>query len=214
MKRDDYRRIASWYDLLLDPFIRSLRPRGFNIFLTAEGMRVLEVGCGTGTQLAYYRQRGCRVAGIDLSDAMLRVAHARFGQPAFVCQADAVRLPFPDGVFHRVLASLVLHEMAPEVRPAVLDEMTRVLQPAGRLGIIDYHPEPERSFKGFWARQFIRGIERAAGRRHYRHYRRFIDDGGIPALVRGKGLHIEQVKRVSGGNIGLYRCRPRRRSMR
>ena len=212
--RDDYRRIAPCYDLLLDPFIRALRPRGYAHFLTGEGMRVLEVGCGTGTQLAYYRKRGCRVAGIDLSDAMLRVAHARLGQPALVCQADAVRLPFPDGIFHRVVASLVFHEMAPEMRPAVLDEMTRVLHPAGRLGIIDYHPEAERSFKGFWARQFIRGIERAAGRLHYRNYRRFIDAGGIPALARRKGLHLERVKRVSGGNIGLYRCTPRRRSMR
>jgi ubiquinone/menaquinone biosynthesis C-methylase UbiE len=205
MTRDDYRRIAPWYDFLIDPFNKALRPIGYRLFRVRAGMRVLEVGCGTGAQLAYYRERGCRAMGVDLSAAMLVVARSRLGAEAAVCRADGDRLPFPDGVFDRVLATLVLHEMAPAARPRVLEEMARVLHPAGYIGIIDYHPESEPSLKGFLAKGFIGLIERAAGRNHFRHYRHFIADGGILALAQHKGLRKAGVKRVSGGNIGLYR---------
>jgi 2-polyprenyl-3-methyl-5-hydroxy-6-metoxy-1,4-benzoquinol methylase len=47
---------------------------GLKMFPPREGMQVLDVGCGTGLQLAGYRQAGCRVTGIDASPAMLQVA--------------------------------------------------------------------------------------------------------------------------------------------
>lgn len=207
MKRDDYGRIAPWYDLLPGAFIRTLPPRGFQHFRAAAGMRVLEVGCGTGLQLGFYRAQGCRATGVDLSAGMLRVARARLDPATLVCRADAARLPYPNGVFHRVLATLVLHEMAPALRPTVLAEMIRVLHPVGRLGIIDYHPSAAPSLKGVLARALIRGIERAAGGGHYRHYRHFVASAGVPGLARRQGLHLEHCQRVSGGNIGIYRLR-------
>lgn len=205
MKQDDYRRIAPWYDGLIEPFNRALRPIGYRVFGMRSGMRVLEVGCGTGMQLNFYRERGCRALGIDLSAAMLQVARNRLGPRAAICRADGGRLPFPDGVFDRVLAMLVFHEMAPAARPRVLDEMMRVLHPEGSLGIIDYHPEPWRSLKGRLVKGLINVIERAAGRTHCRHYRHFVNDGGIAVLAQRRGLAMEGMKRVSGGNIGIYR---------
>jgi demethylmenaquinone methyltransferase/2-methoxy-6-polyprenyl-1,4-benzoquinol methylase len=204
---DDYRRIAPWYDLLIDPFNRSLRPIGFELFRPGQSAKVLEVGCGTGTQLAFYRGRGCRVTGIDLSPTMLRVAHARLDADTIICRGDAARLPYPDDAFDLVLASLVLHEMDPAIRLAVLEDMLRVTDPQGSLGIIDYHPQPRRSLKGLLARSVIRGIERAAGQRHYANYRHFLSAGGIPGMADRHGLQIERHKRVSGGNIGVYRLR-------
>jgi hypothetical protein len=53
----------------------------------------------------------------------------------------------------------------------------------------------------------IRCIEFAAGRRHYAHYRHFLSRGGIPKLAARHGLTIERQKRVSGGNIGIYKLR-------
>ena len=205
--RDDYGRIAPWYDLLLDRFNRDLRGIGFNLFHPAERTAVLEVGCGTGKQLAFYRAHGCRVTGIDLSPGMLQVARPRLDGRGLVCRGDAARMPFPDGAFDLVLATLVLHEMDPADRLAVMEDMTRVLNPEGRIGIIDYHPAASRTIKGFWASTFIRGIERAAGRRHYTNYRYFITDGGIPTLAGRHGLVVERQKRVSGGNIGIYQLR-------
>jgi len=205
---DDYRRIAPWYDLLIDPFNRASRPIGFKIFQPNRKARILEIGCGTGTQLAFYRSRGCRITGVDLSAAMLQAARGRLDGDTLVCQGDAALLPYPDAAFDLVLASLVLHEMDPAVRSAVVADMRRVAAPQGRLGIIDYHPQPRRSLKGAIARRLIRGIERAAGRRHYANYRHFIGTGGIPELADRHGMQIERCKRVSGGNIGIYRLYP------
>lgn len=204
---DEYGRIAPWYDLLLDRFNRDLRSIGFNLFHPAEGRAVLEVGCGTGTQVAFYRDRGCRVTGIDLSPAMLQVARARLGDRTLVCRGDATIMPYPERSFDLVLATLVLHEMDPADRLAVMQGMTRVLSPEGRIGIIDYHPAAWRTVKGFWAGLLIRSIERAAGRRHYRNYRHFIANGGIPTLAGRLGLVVERQKRVSAGHIGIYRLR-------
>ena len=204
---DDYRRIAPWYDVLIDPFNRALRPIGFALFKPDRNAPVLEVGCGTGTQLAFYRDRGCRITGIDLSAAMLRAASGRLTGGTLVCQGDAARLPFPDRTFGLVLATLVLHEVDPAVRATVVEDMLRVTVPQGRIGIIDYNPQPRRTLKGALANRFIRMIERAAGRRHYTNYRRFIDAEGVPGLAARHGLQIERCQRVSGGNIGIYRLR-------
>jgi ubiquinone/menaquinone biosynthesis C-methylase UbiE len=204
---DDYRRIAPWYDVLLGPFIRSLRPTGFRLFRPGRHTNVLEVGCGTGMQLALFRAQGCRVTGIDLSTAMLRVARARLDRGTLVCRGDAARLPYPAETFDLVMATLVLHEMDPAVRSAVVEDMLRVIGHHGRLGIIDYHPQPRPSLKGAVASGIIRGIERAAGRRHYTNFRHFRAAGGIPGLAARHGLHIEGCQRVSGGNIGIYRLR-------
>jgi ubiquinone/menaquinone biosynthesis C-methylase UbiE len=204
---DAYRRIAPWYDRLLDPFIRSWRVRGLDLFNPGKGAAVLEVGCGTGAQLAYYRAHGHRATGIDMSSAMLGVARARLGGRAIVCLGDGARLPYPDGSFDLVLASLVLHEMEPGTRSAVLEDMVRVLRPEGCIGIIDYHPLPKRTVKGLGTRLLMRGIEWSAGRRHYANYRHFLTNGGIFPPVKRLGLIVEDLKRASGGNIGIYRLR-------
>ena len=203
--KDDYHRLAPWYDLLIDPFNRALRPIGFALFQPGRQAKILEIGCGTGTQLAFYRSRGHRTTGIDLSAAMLQAARGRLGGDTLVCRGDAARLPYPDAAFDLVLATLVLHEMDPAVRSAVVRDMLRVAAPQGRFGIIDYHPQPRHSLKGAIARSIIRGIERAAGHRHFTNYRHFIGAGGIPGLAHRHGMQIERCKRVSGGNIGIYR---------
>jgi len=205
--KDDYHRIAPWYDLLIDPFNSALRPIGYALFRPGNKARILEIGCGTGTQLAFYRSRGFRPTGIDLSGRMLQAARRRLDGSTLVCRGDAARLPYPDAAFDLVLACLVLHEMAPAVRSAVVADMLRVTAPRGRIGIIDYHPQPRRSLKGAVAGRVIRLIERAAGRRHYANYRHFIGAGGIPGLAGRHGMQIERRKRVSGGNIGVYRLR-------
>ncbi len=204
---DAYRRIAPWYDRLLDPFIRSWRARGRDLFNPEKGAAVLEVGCGTGALLAYYRAHGYRTTGIDMSSAMLGVARARLGDRPRICRGDGARLPYPDGSFDLVLASLVLHEIEPGTRSAVLEDMVRVLRPEGCIGIIDYHPLPKRTVKGLGTRLLMRGIEWSAGRRHYANYRHFMTNGGIFPPVNRLGLIVEDLKRASGGNIGIYRLR-------
>ena len=63
--------------------------------------RTLDVACGTGFLT---QQLPGGITGLDQSAAMLEVASARLPGAGFV-QADALRLPFADGVFDRVFTS-------------------------------------------------------------------------------------------------------------
>ena len=103
------------------------------------GRRILDAGCGSGPLFAALRDRGAIVTGIDKSGGMLKLARRRLGDGADLQVADlGSTLPFPDGTFDDVTASLVLHylqDWAP-----VLAELRRVLKPGGRLIVSVDHP--------------------------------------------------------------------------
>ena len=74
------------------------------------GRRILDAGCGSGPLSAALRDRGAIVTGFDYSAGMLELARRRLGPDADLHLADlGSPLPFPDGTFDDVIASLVLH---------------------------------------------------------------------------------------------------------
>jgi SAM-dependent methyltransferase len=93
----------------------------------------LEIGVGTGRIALPLRDRGIRMAGADISEAMLRrlVANADGVMPFPLVLADATLLPVATEAFGSVLAVHVLH-LIPDWRGAV-DEAMRVLRPGGAL---------------------------------------------------------------------------------
>jgi SAM-dependent methyltransferase len=102
--------------------------RRFAAAVPGTGLRVLDVGCGTGRSRRIYRDRSERYAGIDLSLGALRLARQRFADAAWL-QADALRLPVRAASFDVVAFSSVLHHV-PD-RRAALAEALRVLRPGG-----------------------------------------------------------------------------------
>ncbi|WP_432154019.1 class I SAM-dependent methyltransferase [Streptomyces tricolor] len=103
------------------------------------GRRILDAGCGSGPLSAALRDRGAVVTGVDASAGMLALARRRLGDDADLHLADLNdRLPFADGAFDDVVASLVLHYLE-DWGPA-LAELRRVLRPGGRLIASVDHP--------------------------------------------------------------------------
>lgn len=98
------------------------------------GLRVLEVGCGTGCMLAALAAEKADVVGCELSFEHLLTARghlAGLGMDVPVLQADGERLPFLDSSFDVVLLSdLVEHNPFPA---PLLHEAERVCKPEGRL---------------------------------------------------------------------------------
>jgi ubiquinone/menaquinone biosynthesis C-methylase UbiE len=99
---------------------------------------VLEIGGGTGANLAHYRDVD-RVT-IAEPDPFMRnridpkLEDARV--PVEVSAAGAEALPFPDGSFDTVVSTLVLCTVPDQ--EAALDEVRRVLRPGGRLLFIEH----------------------------------------------------------------------------
>jgi demethylmenaquinone methyltransferase / 2-methoxy-6-polyprenyl-1,4-benzoquinol methylase len=112
--------------------------RAFDAMAPVEaGMRLLDVGCGTGDLtliLARRVGRSGRVVGLDLTPEMLAVAHEKVVQAGLVerielVQGNALALPFPDASFDGVTAGFSLRNMAD--LDGALREMYRVLRPGG-----------------------------------------------------------------------------------
>ena len=99
---------------------------------------VLEVAIGTGLNLAFYPD-GVRLTGVDLSPAMLGIAHQRareLGMEVDLLEGDAQSLLFADESFDTVVCTLSLCNI-PDDRRAVA-KMKRVLRPGGRLLLLDH----------------------------------------------------------------------------
>lgn len=97
---------------------------------------VLDVGCGTGTLLEVLRDRGgVRLAGIDLSPEMIRVAREKLGESVDLRVGDAEALPWENGSFAVVTSTISFHHYPHPVQ--ALREMRRVLVPEGRLVLAD-----------------------------------------------------------------------------
>jgi ubiquinone/menaquinone biosynthesis C-methylase UbiE len=109
-------------------------------FAGARGLKVLEIGCGLGTDGAQFAEAGADYTGVDLTDAAVELARKRFelfGLSGQFRTADAENLDFPDASFDLVYSHGVLHH-TPETGKAIR-EINRVLRPGGRAVVMLYH---------------------------------------------------------------------------
>jgi ubiquinone/menaquinone biosynthesis C-methylase UbiE len=96
------------------------------------GKRVLEVGCGAGTDLVLFAKGGARVTGVDLSSSAIALARENFrqqGLEADLREADGEHLPFPDESFDFVYAHGVIQYTTGDRQ--LIAECRRVLKTGG-----------------------------------------------------------------------------------
>lgn len=145
----------------------------------AEGMQVLEAGCGVGAQsiLLGGRSPKARFTSIDVSTDSLKQAEAAVraqGCSNFTFrQADILHLPFEDGHFDAVFVCFVLEHL--DDPDAALLELKRVLKPGGEITVIEgdhgscfWHPETDASlnvWKCMIRAQALHGHDANIGRR-------------------------------------------------
>ncbi|MHC5040610.1 MAG: class I SAM-dependent methyltransferase [Planctomycetota bacterium] len=141
--RVDYDRIADRYD---DEPLRA-KPVDPDLLDFLEGpgapqpssLSVLDVGCGTGYQLAADAARfpTARLVGIDPFSGMLSRARRKTQQALWI-RAVGARLPLRDGRFHYVTNQFAFHHV--EDKPLMVAEVHRVLKPGGRFVMINISP--------------------------------------------------------------------------
>lgn len=125
----------------------------FERFGLQPGMRLLDMGCGGGRHAFAAMRRGAVVTALDYDASELKeVGYVRgtmieAGEiPADggsgEVNGDALRLPFPDDTFDRIIASEVLEHLWDDER--AIGELVRVLRVGGRLAVTVPTRFPER----------------------------------------------------------------------
>ena len=123
---------------------------GFNDFA---GARLLEVGCGMGTDLLQFARGGARVTGVDLTPRSIEISRqhlAVYGEGGDFAITDGENLPFADESFDVVYSNGVLHH-TPDTASAVR-EVHRVLRPGGQARVMLYY----RDSLSYWGQIILR----------------------------------------------------------
>ena len=169
------------------------------------GLRVLDIGCGTGALTVLAAGVGAEVVAFDVSGPMLAMARRKVDAAGV---SDRVRLEesgvsgmdaLEDQSFDVVLSSLVFSELSEDERAWTLRHSFRVLRPGGRLGLFDeVRPESlgERLVHG--AVRLPLSLVTFALTQTTTHP---VD--GLVALVTDAGFRIEKEERTGLGSL-LY----------
>jgi len=99
---------------------------------------VLDLGTGTGVVAAALQQRGTKVTGIDASWAMIEKARQMHPDLNLV-HADLRALPYPERVYNKAIARMVLHHIIDGL-PKAIAEIFRVLELGGEVVVCEGIP--------------------------------------------------------------------------
>lgn len=130
------------------PWMREVM--GFDKF---SGARLIEVGCGMGTDLLQFALGGANCTGVDLTPRSVEISRHRFrlyGMPGDFSLSDAEVLPIADNSFDVFYSNGVLHHTPDTL--AAIREAYRVLKPGGTAKVMLYH----RNSWAYWVELMIR----------------------------------------------------------
>jgi phosphatidylethanolamine/phosphatidyl-N-methylethanolamine N-methyltransferase len=182
-----YDKLAKVYDLFFGPTLHPGRLQAIERMNIQPGERVLEVGVGTGINLALY-PREAAVTGIDFSSSMLEKARERAARkdaaPVRLLQMDAADIRFADDSFDIVYAPYLISVVPDPVR--VAQEMRRVCRPGGRIIFLNHFLSPNA---------VLSRIERLIS--PFTIHIGFKSDLDLPAFLAQAGLEPISIEKVN-----------------
>src|ERR671933_346053 len=123
------------------------------------GERVLDLAAGTAVSTVEFTRAGAWSVAADFSLEMLRAGRHR---RVPLVGADALALPFADGVFDAVTISFGLRNVADP--DAALAEMARVTRPGGRLVVCEFSIPTWAPFRIVYLEYLMRALPAVARR--------------------------------------------------
>jgi demethylmenaquinone methyltransferase/2-methoxy-6-polyprenyl-1,4-benzoquinol methylase len=155
-------------------------------------------------------ESGAWCVAADFSLGMLRRGA---GRPVPKVAADALRLPFADGVFDAVTVSFGLRNMSDTV--AALSELRRVTRPGGRLVVCEFSSPVFGPFRFVYLNYLMRALPAIATRvssnpEAYRYLaesiRAWPDQRALATLVLRAGWTDVEWTNLTGGIVALHRA--------
>jgi ubiquinone/menaquinone biosynthesis C-methylase UbiE len=154
--------------------------------LAPVGGRVLEIGLGTGLNLAFYPEGIRRVVGVDSNPGVARLARQRALEHGIEVEhhpLSAEQLPFDAASFDTVVSTFTLCSI-PDVQKA-LAEVRRVLRPQGEFVFLEHGLSPDPAVAR-WQRRINPAWKRLADGCHL--------DRDATGELRQSGLELERLR--------------------
>jgi len=105
----------------------------------ARGLKLLDVGCGTGVLHKFLVGSGLNISGVDIATAPLELARITNPEVQYI-KFDGKTLPFEKNTFDITIAVCVFHHIPVIERSALVAEMKRVTRYGGIFCIIEHNP--------------------------------------------------------------------------
>ena len=183
----------SWYDRHVLPYVldiacgmKPVRQQREKVVPLARG-RVLEIGIGTGLNLAHYdRTKVQRIVGLDPALEMHRLARKRMKKAGLTVELSglsAEKIPFDSGAFDTVLVTYTLCSIPDPV--AALKEMRRMLAPDARLVFCEHGLALDASVRR-WQDRLTPLWSKLGGGCHLNR--------DIPGLLKEAGLRSDDIQ--------------------
>lgn len=184
------------------------------------GTRMLDVAAGTGDSSIALARRGAEVVSTDFTHAMLRLGPAKFSRKGLgslifaSADADAQRLPFRDSTFHGLTICYGIRNV--EHRAKAYSEFHRVLQPGGRLTILEFSTPVIPGLNALYRWYSLRVLPCIGGwlsgdRSAYEYLpesiRKFPDQARLASELEAAGFQEVGWINLTGGIVALHRGR-------
>ena len=163
---------------------RDLVPYRERALSAAEG-RVLEIGIGSGFNLPFYSAQAREILGLDPSPRLIDMARRAAGGspvPVTFIEGSAEAIPLDDGSIDTVVTTWTLCSIPGAVQ--ALEEMRRVLKPAGQLLFVEHGLSPETDVRK-WQDRLTPIWKRIGGGCHLNR--------PIGSLIETAGFHIDRI---------------------
>jgi ubiquinone/menaquinone biosynthesis C-methylase UbiE len=184
------------YDWALEPQLKNIKTRVAHLISRYDLYPVLDICCGSGVQCFRIANNGRGVAyGLDLDVRMVQYAVSKYPKIPFMC-ADAENIPIRDSCVRGVILSYALHDKFPDIRKKMLQEIRRVLSPDGKIVFVDFEAPWNKISR--MASLYIYGIERLAGKEHFKNGREFLKQGGLYSFI-----HQNEFEEIERHNVEL-----------
>ena len=179
--------------------------------LIRPGMRILEIGCGTGTLTVQMAEKGAQVIGIDFSPQMLGAAslsvrHHKLTDSVSLKLMDAALAAdsFKPQSFDLIAASLSLSEMTPEAQQYILASCHSLLAPDGLLVVVDeVHPAKPIARLAYGLARLPLAALTWLLTRATTH-----PQANLPALLANSGYEIQDQKTYLLGSLAVLTAKP------